>query len=493
MHSLGLHIAEEPDYFYDEDFTVQFDSNIRDLSPAGVAVDPAVLLGLPHISAGSYLSFNDDKGDMFVNHPSQEVFCPEESELSYSRNSAMDMSTSEREMMCSSDMLDFSDNPLFSPSPTHEHKHQLPAANVMTDSLDKVKVPPPSSLQVAGQHPDELSSSRASSSEGGHLCMNCSPRKDAYHLSFIGSLGSNKGSCSDIENSLTSMDSSQGQGHSEDGDECSDSFHFTYPGSHGHHGTYPGSYGNHGKCRVSRGRKFNKSLGSVPENSLEQIINKDILNSEDLQSTIKEKQDSEIYYSANTFPRVVSPQKKHLTLNTTLNSPRSNKQKTKKVMSWRQVKSLRKLGKLENVFDPSRSASMPELCVHQTWQSLSSRDLHKIAESFHNKHHSAYLLDLYQRVKDDHSNPTSPDTMANIEQILFHPAINHNTHHQGTQSGPHHSNLDSNSDHTITNSHAPFSSHGQGQSLDHSTRRRIIDWLQKEKFDGAIKSKGKMR
>jgi hypothetical protein len=48
----------------------------------------------------------------------------------------MDVSTSEREMMCSSDMLDFSDNPLFTPPLSGDV--QMVSQEDSTDSLDKV-------------------------------------------------------------------------------------------------------------------------------------------------------------------------------------------------------------------------------------------------------------------------------------------------------------------------------------------------------------------
>lgn len=516
------------DYFYDEDFTVQFDTNLRESSPGlnCTCVDPNLMIGFPHIVTGSYLSFGGEaKGTHILDQNSTELFCPDESELSYSRNSAMDVSTSEREMMCSSDMLDFSDNPLFSPSPTGD-LHGT-GENVMTDSLDKMAVKcqfPVLGLtpeQYQGQNTMDMSSSRTSSEN--NFCLNCCPRKDEYHLSFVGSQGS-KGSGSDLDNSLTSVESGQGrcsqqQGSicSTDGEECSDSFHFCYSanGPHGNHGKGKGLLG-------SRGQKFH-ALGGIQETSMEHSASSEDSINLSTKPTVTSKQDLKLLSTSGTLPRcgatkgcqVTSPKKKfqgmipgQLPSRSTL--PLNGRQRSKKVTSWRQVKSLRRLGKLDNVLDPSRSNSMPDLCVHQAWQSLSSQDIHRLAESFHSKRHSAYLLDLYQRVKDQ-SNPVSPETMANIEQILFqHPIGTPHHHHSDHTQQTHHNNNcsdlgrdDSYSDHTLTNSHAQFMStgvtatthsspspHGQPHPLQYSTRKRILDWLEKEKFEATNKSKG---
>ncbi|XP_033725503.1 LOW QUALITY PROTEIN: uncharacterized protein LOC117315427 [Pecten maximus] len=524
--------AASNDYFYDEDFTVQFDTNLRESSP-GVncsCVDHDLMIGFPHVVTGSYLSFGGEaKGSNILDRNSTELFCPDESELSYSHNSAMDVSTSEREMMCSSDMLDFSDNPLFTPSPTgdlHGVGNLHGTGEQMTDSLDKVTVKcqfpvlglTPEQYQGQGQNQMEMSSSRTSSEN--NFCLNCCPRKDEYHLSFVGSQGS-KGSGSDLENSLTSLES--GQGHysqqqvsvcSTDGEECSDSFHFCYSGS--------GPHGGHGKGKVlgSRGQKL-PSLGGIQETSMEHSASSEDSVNISPKLTPTSKQDLKLF-SSGTLPRhvggrgcqITSPKKAisgldggHSPSRSTL--PLGGRQRSKKVTSWRQVKSLRRLGKLESVLDPSRSTSMPDLCIHQAWQSLSSQDIQRLAESFHNKRHSAYLLDLYQRAKDQ-SNPVSPETMANIEQILFQHPLCQPHHHHGDH--PHHNNNcsemtreDSYSDHTLTNSHAQFLSAGvtttthsnpgpapspQPHPLQYSTRKRILDWLEKEKFDATNKSKG---
>lgn len=63
---------------------------------------------------GSYLFFNNMKGFVILDfNVYTELFCSDESELFSCRNFVMDMFFSEREMMCFSDMLEFSDNLFF--------------------------------------------------------------------------------------------------------------------------------------------------------------------------------------------------------------------------------------------------------------------------------------------------------------------------------------------------------------------------------------------
>jgi hypothetical protein len=57
------------DYFYDEDFTVQFDTNLRESSPAlnCACVDTSVAMEFPNMVTGSYLSFKNVKSSGVVN------------------------------------------------------------------------------------------------------------------------------------------------------------------------------------------------------------------------------------------------------------------------------------------------------------------------------------------------------------------------------------------------------------------------------------------
>nr|XP_022307094.1 uncharacterized protein LOC111113269 isoform X2 [Crassostrea virginica] len=472
------------EYFYDEDFTVQFDTNLRESSPGlnCTCVDPTIVSDFPNIVTGSYLSFSNMKGSAILDPQTHvELFCPDESELSSCRNSAMDMSSSEREMMCSSDMLEFSDNPLFTPSPTKELEKQ----NVSTDSLDK-------NLEQSTEHCCQEGSLESSD---GNLCVNCCPKKEDYFLSFDGSQGRSQTN-SENDTSLLSIGSGQGHwGQSSSGEEmvseeCTDSFHFCYANGNGNI--------QHGLRRI----KF-QSLKAVQENKDETGND---MGDEKLLSTslpkITRSPISEFNHKLHGKRGCCHGKRGHL--NRSNGSPPSKNSSmrqtvpNRKVTSWKQVKSLKSLGKVDMMLDANRSSSMPELYV-QTWQSFTSQDcldITKIAESFHGKRHSAYLLDLYQRVKNQ-SNPVSPETMANIEQILFHPLISQNRCHGEANlsaappggGGPPCGVCgrdDSHSSHTLTNSniHHLVNTSRSGQQLDQYTRKRIIEWLERDKLDG---------
>ena len=152
------------DYFYEDEFSVQFDTNLREAVAAGEqGVSEEVL---PQALNGSYTKFRDSllQTDLYLG--------PYESELSGSRTS-MEISSSEREMMCSSDMLNFSNDPLFTPTPPLVEQQQAEQQNVSVDSLSH-----------HGQGP-EMANSR-SSNDPSHV-VDCCIRKDAYFLSFSGS------------------------------------------------------------------------------------------------------------------------------------------------------------------------------------------------------------------------------------------------------------------------------------------------------------------
>lgn len=471
------------EYFYDEDFTVQFDTNLRESSPGlnCTCIDPTIVSDFPNIVTGSYLSFNNMKGSAILDpNAHTELFCPDESELSSCRNSAMDMSSSEREMMCSSDMLEFSDNPLFTPSPTKELEKQ----NVSTDSLDK-------NFSRSVEHCCQDGSLESSD---GNLCINCCPKKEDYFLSFDGSQGRSQTN-SENDTSLLSIGSGQGHwGQSSSGEEmvseeCTDSFHFCYTN---------GNVQQHGHRKI----KF-QSLKAVHESN----DNADIENSEDRLSTSLPKitrspisEFNQKLHAGHHGKKGCCPGKRaHLNKSNFLppskNSSMRQTVPNRKVTSWKQVKSLKSLGKVDMMLDANRSSSMPELYV-QAWQSFTSQelDIAKIAESFHGKRHSAYLLDLYQRVRNQ-SNPVSPETMANIEQILFHPLISQNRcHGEANLSAPAGpcavcGRDGSHSSHTLTNSniHHLVNTSRSGQPLDQYTRRRIIEWLERDKIEGEAK------
>ncbi|XP_064595899.1 uncharacterized protein LOC135462604 [Liolophura sinensis] len=153
------------DYFYDEDFSVQFDTNLKD----------SLLETVPSegVSTPSILEFSDTM-TIDVNEASSTVdgsirASQYESELSASEHNSVDMSTSEREMMCSSDMLQISDGPLFTPTPTNE----MPS-HISTDSLDK------GARAMTGS---------ASTSDTSKFQVDCGTKKELYMLSFFSHRG----------------------------------------------------------------------------------------------------------------------------------------------------------------------------------------------------------------------------------------------------------------------------------------------------------------
>ena len=150
------------DYFYEDEFSVQFDTNLREAAASGEQTEQEGEAPLPQSLNGSYTRFRDSllQTDLYLG--------PYESELSGSRTS-MEISSSEREMMCSSDMLNFSKGPLFTPTPPPAEQAQ----NVSVDSL---------SQQGQGE---EMANSR--SSNDPNLGVDCCINKDAYFLSFNGS------------------------------------------------------------------------------------------------------------------------------------------------------------------------------------------------------------------------------------------------------------------------------------------------------------------
>ncbi|XP_052096540.1 uncharacterized protein LOC127731744 isoform X2 [Mytilus californianus] len=462
------------DYFYDEDFTVQFDTNLRESSPPNCTCpDPSDDVEFPNMVTGSYLSFKNVKSAGIINQDGHELFCPEESEISVSHHSNMDVSTSEREMMCSSDMLEFSDNPLFTP-PLSGDVH-MASQEDSTDSLDK-----------AGKEKNNQDINGSQTSSDGNLNLDCFPRKEEYFLSFDGSQGHTE-SYSEQSNSMNSNCSSQGQNSysqnhvnacsNEDvGDESSESFHICMSGNAYHKKPAVGS----------RLAKF-QTLTALQEQTSELSGSSDYSDEKPCSEPVTSP-------TKRTFRRLSPSKGRQFRIGQKIcfachlnnscgddhSSPTRSRSKQKTVTSWKQVKSLKKLGKLDNILDPSRSRSMPDICLH-TWSSGSSlschgHDVQKIAESFHCKRHSAYLLDLYQRVRNQ-SNPVSPECMANIEQILFHNVICKeqklgNSSHICVFCG-------AGSDNTLTGSHQ-VSKEGK---LGYYTNKRILDWLDKDKID----------
>ncbi|XP_071098900.1 uncharacterized protein [Haliotis cracherodii] len=391
------------EYFYDEDFIVQFDTNIRDGSVPRSEGEPEPVLPFPHSLTGSYTRFGtlpDSQQDVFLG--------PYESELSGSRTS-MEISSSEREMMCSSDMLDFSNDPLFTPTPTGEPLPQ----HFSVDSLGRCQ---------------ELVNSR--SSTDARLAVTCCPRKDEYFLSFNES--QSHFTASESEHSYVSQSSSQGgasnscspscSSNGEEAEEiCSNSFHFCQMQN-----TDP-------SLRASRAYRPNShqrgcSLGAVQERSIEKSELSDL----EKGHCSKSSGSSRSHSCGSLRSPARSPSCYKLSSHTgTLQSledmhysdeVNAEPRYPTYVTSWKHVKNLRKFGKLENMLETSRCNSLPDLShpvQHRKLERAKKREnLQAMADSFHNKRHSASLLEMYQRMRCP-SNPVSPDTMKTVEQILF--------------------------------------------------------------------------
>jgi hypothetical protein len=83
------------------------------------------------------------------------------------------------------------------------------------------------------------------------------------------------------------------------------------------------------------------------------------------------------------------------------------------------VKNLKEMGKEQNIHE--RSNSMPDLTeddIKVVRREKTHRTVDSMADSFHNKRHSASILELYQRLVAN-SNPPSPTTLSRIDQFLF--------------------------------------------------------------------------
>ena len=465
------------DYFYDEDFSVQFDTNLRETSVTPVDIEPTPsILDFPHMVTGSYLSFNNagssnasynnmrESANLSVNNVQGSCAAlhfiedrgQNDSEFSGnsgnsgSRNSAMELSSSEKEMMCSSDMIEFSDGPLFTPTPVHI---------LSTDSLDR------NIREVQGQGSDMNSSN---TSNDANLNVDCCPRKEDYFLSFDGSNARVSGSETDCSLSVTSHDS--GQGHwvqsetstsaesgtdngagfhpdgvnvnvssSENQEESSDSFHFCYSSKlsphHRQNHHYVGKDGVAGRV-IKRLVPLKETIPESTDSSEEEVEGNTsptlTAESKEVSASPQSSPQKQIaksqLESVNKSKQIVKKkgQKSENLFLVGIGKPadilrkaqyHSHTLPVKNLVSWKQVKNLKKLA----VSDNSDSKSLPELSNSTSWQSISSlkcRKISDISDSFHGKRHSSSLLEFYQRMKSE-SNPVSPETMNNLEQILL--------------------------------------------------------------------------
>ncbi|XP_041356371.1 uncharacterized protein LOC121373702 isoform X2 [Gigantopelta aegis] len=396
------------EYFYDEDFIVQFDTNIRDGSvPPELSDHELNSLPFPHSLTGSYTRF----GPLQDSFNQANVFLGQyESELSGSRTS-MEISSSEREMMCSSDMLDFSNDPLFTPTPTSDGLTQ----HFSVDSLG---------------HGGGLENSRGSADLG--VVVNCCPKKEEYFLSFDTSQGRSSASVSEHSYSSQTTSSQEepqteiiltGSGSTtEDNEEvCSSSFHFC-------HTKYASQNGVTRHCRLAgqrshiphRGRA--SSMGALPERSLEKSS-----------TTLSDVEKGQRCFSRNSRSldrsgmssqsRSSSSYKRSCGSAADLHySDEVNATQKHNLTSWKRVKNLQKFGILENMLNNELYNSLPDVvdedAHNKRVRKRFNEDLQSMADSFHNKRHSASLLEMYQRMKSN-SNPVSPNTMNTVECILF--------------------------------------------------------------------------
>ncbi|XP_052785578.1 uncharacterized protein LOC128221157 isoform X2 [Mya arenaria] len=479
------------DYFYDEDFSVQFDTNLRETSVTPIESDPnTTILDFPNMVTGSYLRFNGGSSNVSFNNSkasSQNAsvntlkvsntdntidlaaqyeagqYDSENSGNSGSHVSTMEIDSSDQNMLGSSDLIDLSDGPLFTPTPSNSRNEES------CDSLDGKGEGQVEKGQGEGQDSD-MSGSNGSSSDT-NLNVNCNTRKEEYFLSFDGSNSKVSGSETDISLSFTSHDSYQGhwmqsetsqgshdlhcngchgEGHeasnevsgSEGQEESTDSFHICFNKLSPRHksGQYVArenltgrvmkrlvtvkeSSPEHGNSSEDENTRTSttltagsKTVSSVsPQMSLKKRNLKPIcqpvgkVNVEghchsNLAVGQKEGKPEQLYLVGIGKPLEIL---RKASVHSHSLPPKS------KLVSWKQVKNIKN--------DSSKCQSLPEIPTCTSWEDIAAlkcRKLADVSESFHNKRHSASLLEFYQRMKSE-SNPVSPDTMNNLEQILW--------------------------------------------------------------------------
>ncbi|XP_076438643.1 uncharacterized protein LOC143277640 [Babylonia areolata] len=395
------------DYFYEDEFSVQFDTHLRETPTASAGGETTAQTTSGSLPLnGSYTKFRDSllQTDLYLG--------PYESELSGSRTS-MEISSSEREMMCSSDMLNFSKDPLFSPTPPPT---EPPAQNVSVDSLS----------QQGGHGEEEMAGSRGSTGDPRLSGVHCGIRKDAYFLSFS---GSQNRSTSDSDASYVSQDGQQGEGtrsdssHGQDAeDEGSTSFHFR-----------DNNVDDQDKGDEDKPPPSQSDSSPPPPPCPRQPVKNMLLSRYPGRVCLEALQDyllsrSSSSKSAGSSRHSCSSHCKLSPLCGTLLSSgdlfmsaghRRGLRRSSNLTTWKQVKSLKQLGRERNLHE--RASSLPDLTaedVKVVRRDRAPRSVESLANSFHRKRHSAYLLELYQRMVLG-SNPPSPTTLSLIDQVLF--------------------------------------------------------------------------
>ncbi|CAI9732881.1 XP_029645013.1uncharacterized protein LOC115219087 isoform X1 [Octopus vulgaris] len=383
------------EYFYDEDFSVQFEPNLSNPQINLDDIGRDEMFILPQMLNGSYLSFESLKSSSDATPAPFEDQC----ELEFSDNqNSMEISTSERDMMCSSEMLELSSDPLFTPTPTSE----APPCHLLNDSLDHGHKPGDLQISKSSMDPNQ--------SVDGKLVIDCYPRKENYCLSFVGS--QSKTSSSEAEISLTPL-----RTHESDDNE-SGVHHYCTSSGEGAEDVFANSfhYCRDGevsaKCppllRLLRSdttakTRFVGQLTSLPETNQE-------AENESTSSGMSECSGQGRIIS-HSLPRNGCSMQTFSSLKNKVGSH----SRPKTMVSWKQIKTMYRKGKqLSNQNSGGKSCSMPDLCL-RTWQKVAAEKKKGLEsskeeeeeeeeeeeddEKAENKRYSATLVELYQRMK----------------------------------------------------------------------------------------------
>ncbi|BFZ14088.1 hypothetical protein BsWGS_17126 [Bradybaena similaris] len=446
------------DYFFDEDFIVHYGGNLQ--TSVGVILQGSCAFSLaesmvpafpgrrdsnvdkqqailPQSLNGSYTAFGALKDSFLQNEDLYSGPCESEVSGTGSRTS-MDVSSSEREMMCSSDMLDFPVNePLFTPPCVTNSQDQ----NLMADSLSRHLDGGEAEAATA----NSLSGSRSSSTTAD-ITVKCGPHKDAYFLSFDGG-SQGKFSTTESESSYVSQTSSQGDklgsqslsSGADAEDEQSSSFQFanskpaaTQAGASGESravttlATLGDGKGQNRLCTWNM--KGSRYPGRICLEALQEYLSQSSGSPGSLSQSAGSHKLSPICAALLSSGEL----EKHCTPRT---SNGSFAKRSGRLTTWKQIRNLRNLGKTREA-NVEKSKSLPELTTNRYFGQFSEetsedeevqktkkgaayeRDADATAHSFHLKQHSSYVLDLYQRLRSQ-SNPPSPDTLKKIDQILL--------------------------------------------------------------------------
>ncbi|GFO31863.1 iporin [Plakobranchus ocellatus] len=466
------------DYFFDEDFIVQYDGNLQ--ASVGVLLQGSCAFSLadslapgfpgpqdtqaggrqamlPHSFNGSYNTYGALRDSFLQNEDLYSGPCDESEVSGTGSRTSMDVSSSEREMMCSSDMLDFpgGDQPLFTPPVATSMTEQ---ANLSTDSLSRHLE---GDTEVTAT--TSLSGSRSSSTTAD-ITVKCGPHKDAYFLSFDGG-SQGKFSGTESESSYVSQTSSQDDKHgsrsiSSGGDaedEQSSSFQFANHKQRSGSAANAAGSGNNptevkgqsGKALCTWNMKGSRYPGRICLEALQEYLSQSSGSPNALsQSAGKLSPMCAALLSSGELEKHCTPK----------DSKGSFIKRSGRLTTWKQIRNLRNLSGTQTG-QHERSKSLPELTMNKFLNGLSAEtsedeegnaekpssavvastqshpghkrgnwdyyerggkccDMDEAEHSFHRYRHSSYVLDLYQRLQNQ-SNPPSPDTLAKIDQILL--------------------------------------------------------------------------